>query len=75
MIAGMAAAATSVHELPRNDVAKAVAYARRKLEELGRVSDDDLHVLMQLQDDPDALIAELQKLDAERKKAGKAGLM
>ena len=74
MIAGMAAA-IGVHDVPRNDVKAAVAYARRKLEELGRVSDDDLHVLMQLQDDPDALIEALQALDAERKKAGLAGLM
>jgi hypothetical protein len=68
------AAASSVHELPRNNVKAAVAFVRRKLEELGRVPDDDLHVLLQLQDDATELVEALKALDVERRRAGLAGL-
>jgi hypothetical protein len=65
----------TVNDLPRNDVKKAVAFVREKLERVGRVGDDELHTLYQLQDDPSSLVAALLELDAERKKAGLAGLM
>lgn len=65
----------TVSQLPRNDLPQAVAFVREKLERLGRVGDDELHTLYQLQDDPMALVEALRALDAERKRAGLAGLM
>ena len=61
-----------ITDLPRNDVARALAYVKNKLEQNSRISDDDMHTLLMLQDDADALIALLQKLNDERRTAGLA---
>lgn len=67
-------AMTSVNDLPRNDVEKAVSFVRERLEQNGRVPPEEVHTLYMLQDDPMPLVEALRKLDAERKKAGLAGL-
>lgn len=61
-------------EIPRNNIPKAVEYVRAKLEQNGRVPPEEVRVLYQLQDDPMLLVKALQKLDAERKAKGLAGL-
>lgn len=64
----------TVNDLPRNDVKKAVAFVREKLEQNGRVPPEEMRVLYQLQDDTAPLTKALQALDAERKSKGLAGL-
>lgn len=64
-----------ITDLSRNDVDRAVAYVREQLDRNDRVSDDDLHTLLQLQDDAERLIDALGRLDAERRAAGRPGFL
>ncbi len=51
-------------QLDRNDVAGALQWVRDYLAELGKApSEGAMAMLIQLQDDPDALLEELDKLD------------
>lgn len=61
-------------EIPRNDIPRAVAFVREKLEQNGRVPPEEVRVLYQLQDEPELLMKALQALNAERKSKGLAGL-
>lgn len=49
-------------DLKRNDVPGAVAYARERIAAKGYLPPDEGKILATLQDDPDALFAELKKI-------------
>lgn len=62
-----------IGELERNDVDGALAYARERVAEAGAVTDEDVHVLQMLQDDPRALNARLRALLAARPESRLSG--
>jgi hypothetical protein len=49
-------------DLKRNDVPGALAYAKARIAEKGYLPPDEAKILASLQDDPDALFAELKKI-------------
>lgn len=62
----------SLADIPRNNVPKAIAFITAELDRNGRVAPDDMHVLYMLQDDDEQLINAVNKLNEERRAAGKS---
>ncbi len=56
-----------LRDVPRNDVAKAIAFQREQFQENGALSVEDSRVLARLQDDPAAFFAAPARLRRELK--------